>query len=438
MSHWRSKAGTGLAAALLASLLATSLAATTVAYSVTNANPSVTVPAGVPTYVGISYVWTGTSASDTIAPLGTAFAVTLPSGYSWIVLPAFTALPTGSITFSGPVASNGGLTETWTLATFNPGGGWTLALTGGTVVTTGTAGSGPITLKVGTATPVQIASLTSSQAAGTAVPFTISPTAVPADGVSTIQLKFGAPIVTCTNTASFTVATTGGTFTTTTLPGVTSPVNGTSVSVSCASFASVNNSTLTLRAPTTPGTATITVTLAGSITPDSSTTVTFTPVTTTPGSTAGEKGHGARKVAFYASASTSACAAAPVLPAAGARSYGFAIANTTGNQRLIVEVSLKGALPNATYSVAVQQAPGTCSAPFTIRTNGRGNGNGHAHLTLVAGAGQVWVTATSGSSVLVTPAATLTVKGHDARDSGDRGKGNKDNGHGHGHGHEND
>jgi hypothetical protein len=449
MNHWRSQVGVGLAATLLASLLATSLVASALALSVTNANPSVTVPTGVPTNVNLSYVWRGTAPTDTLAS-GTTFAVTLPAGYTWTAEPTLTS-PTSGISLSAPAAtsSNGALTETWTLTSFAvTSGSWTLTLSGGQVLTTLTSGTAPIVLSVGGGSNVVIATLTASGAVVTSgvVPVTISPLSVPANGTSTIGLKFGAPTATCSGYTSFTVATTAGTFTTTNLPGVTSPVNGPSVTVACSSFSSVLGATLALQAPTTPGQATITVSLlpVNSSTPviDSSTIVTFTRAGPSQGKVIGpEHGKGARKVAFYATTATSGCATLPATPTAGTQSFGFAVLNTTGHNGLNVTVSLKGVAPNATYTVAVQQSPGTCGTTFTVRTNARGNGNGHQHLALVSGATQAWVTAiqtagpsvTNGSNVLVTRLAMLPVKGH-----GPEHPGNRDNtpASGHGRGHE--
>lgn len=434
MSHWRSQVRVGLAAALLASILAASLVATTVAFTTANTNPSVTVPLATPTSVGINYTWSGTGPSDSIGPVGTTgFAVTLPAGYYWTSLPVFTPSPAGTITFSGPAVSNGGLTETWTLASFTPSTAWTLVLSGGTVVATGSAGTGSVTLAVGAGTPVQIASLTSSVTSGTVFPVTASPTAVPANGTSTVLFTFTAPVSTptCTAGTSFTVHTTAGMFTTTTLPGVTSPVNGSSVTVPCASFGSVANTSLALQAPTTAGTGTVTVTLAGATSPDAVVIVTFTPVAPAPGSTPGTKSRGAHKVTFYATASATTCAPMAQTPPSGTKGYGFAVVDSTGNHKLNVEVSLKGAAANATYTVWVQQAPGTCSAPLMLRTNAHGNGNRHFHLTLVPGASRVWVTASNTSGAFVTSAAVVTPKGTGSADTGNKGnKENRGNGQG--------
>ncbi|MGC8634012.1 MAG: hypothetical protein ACP5VP_05015 [Candidatus Limnocylindrales bacterium] len=452
MNHWRSQVGVGVAATLLASLLATSLVASALALSVTNADPSVTVPTGVATNVNLNYVWNGTVPADSLAP-GTTFAVTLPAGYTWTAAPTL-ASSTNSISLSGPVASslNGSVTETWTLISFGvTSGSWTLALTGGQVLTQLTSGAAPIVLSVGGGSNVVIATLTASGAVVTSgvVPVTVSPLSVPANGTSTIGLTFGTPTTTnCSSYQSFTVTTTAGAFIVTTLPVVTSPVSGQSVTVACTSFDSVANATLTLQAPTTPGQATITVSLlpvGSSPTPviDSATVVTFTKVVPSQGRAIGpEHGKGARKVAFYATTGATPCAAAPATPTAGTPSFGFAILNTTGHSGLNVSVSLKGAAPNATYAVAVQQSPGTCGTTFTVRTNARGNGNGHQHLALLSGATQAWVTAiqtggatlTNGSNMLVTRLAMLPIKGHGPGPH----PGNRDNtpASGHGRGHE--
>lgn len=415
MRRWRSRVvGISAAGALLVSLLGTPLAGTAYAYSIGNANPSVIVPVGDATPVGIAYTWSGNGSGDGIGPAGTAFVVTLPSGYSWSVLPVVVPTPATTIAFSGPVASAGGLVRTWTLTSFAPAAAWSIALTGGTVVASGQAGSGPVTLQVGSGAAVQIAYLTARVSVGTAVPLTVTPLAVPADGDSTVQLTFGTPTISCANATAFTVATTAGTFTTFTgVTGVANPVNAASVTVPCSGFSSVAGKTLTLRAPTVAGAATVTVTLAGATTADSTTVVTLTPLEVIPSTVVpGANGRGARKVVFYAGSASGACATAPASPLAGAKSYGFAIVTVTGNGRINVQVSLKGALPNATYSVAVQQAPGSCSNSLTIRTNAGGNGNGHARPTVSSGVTQVWVTATSGTSVLVTKAAVVAVKAH--------------------------
>ena len=439
MNHWRSQVGVGIAATLLASLLATSLVATALALTITNTNPSVTVPTGVATNVGINVTWSGT-ASDT--PGGPGLTVTLPAGYSWTGLPLFSL--SGSATMSMSAPSTVGQTTRWRLAAFSATGTWTLTLSGGQVMAAGRAGTGPVNLKVGNNAPFQIANLTSSATSGSLLPVTISPTSVPADGTSTIQIAFGTPTATCSNYSSFTVATTRGTFTATTLPVTPAIPSGgtTSVTVNCPSGASsvissVTGDTLTLRAPTTPGTANITVTMAGATTPDSTTLVTFTKTSAGQGNTEREHGKGARKVAFYASTGATTCAAAPVAPSAGDRSFGFAILNTTGHNGLNVTVSLKGATPNAKYAITVYVQPSSnCpTATFTVRTNSKGNGSGHKNvrdLALTSGAmqPQAWVTAV-GPTTLVTTAATLPMKAHRHENA----QGNQDNpGRGHGKG----
>ncbi|HEY6056927.1 MAG TPA: hypothetical protein VIV06_02795, partial [Candidatus Limnocylindrales bacterium] len=425
MTETKRRLGGALAGVVLASLLAVSMVGPTLALTITNANPSVTVPTATPTNVGISYVWSGTTPADTLST-GTTLTVNIPAGYAWTAFPTFASSPTGTITLSGPVASNGGLTQTWTLATFGASGAWTLTLAGGTVATTNTSGTNPVTLAVGAAAPVQIASLTASGASvGSLVPVLVSPTSVVADGTSTIRLAFGAVGANCSTHTTFTVTTTSGTFTATTLPGVTVPAGGTtSVAVACANFAAVNGTTLTLTSPKTAGSGTVSVVLApvaGGSVVDSSTAVTFK-ASAASGGGHGEgnggrdedrgNGNGARKTGlFQAGSASTTCASAAASPTAGARTLGFAILKTTGRGRLNVTVALKGALPNATFNVMVDQA-GTCSKAFTVRTNGAGNGTGHQHLALVSGARSFWVTATSGSTTYVSRAVTLTIKRH--------------------------
>ena len=431
MSYSTRRVGGALAAAFLASILTAAMVAPTLALTTTNANPSVTVPTGIPTGVSISYTWSGTAPTDTLA-IGTTFAINIPAGYAWSAAPAFTSAPVGALAFAGPVATNAGLTQTWTLATFPSIGSWTLTLAGGTITTSNTSGTAPVTLTVGIAAPVQIASLTASGAtAGSLVPVLISPTTIPANGTSTIRIAFGVVGATCATHTGFTVNTTAGAFTATTLPLVTVPAGGsTSVTVACANFGTVNGKTLTLTAPTVAGSGKVSVVLSplvGGPVTDSSTTVTFEALAGAGGGNGGRdqdrgNGHGARKTGFYAAGLTAAgCATAASVPAAGTKTFGFAVLTTTGHGKLNVTVALKGAIPNATFSVMVDQG-GTCSTPFTIRTNGAGNGAGHQHLALVTGAKSFWVTATSGSATYVTKAATLATndKGHD-NDKGDHG-----------------
>jgi len=129
------------------------------------------------------------------------------------------------------------------------------------------------------------------------------------------------------------------------------------------------------------------------------------------------KGHGARKVAFFLDPTgTSYTCSGGAQLVAHAATFGFAILNATGHNRLNVNVVLKGALPNATYDVWVNQDPGACPLVLgptkagAIHTNARGNGTANLHVAIVSGAKSFWVSATSGSSTLRTPAATLKIK----------------------------
>ena len=267
------------------------------------------------------------------------------------------------------------------------------------------------------------AAATSALAVAPAVSFTVTPASatVPADGTSTIVFTFAGYD---TATYNVTIMTTAGRFTATSVgSGIVIGPSGT--------FATVTNpndiaagATLTLKAPAKPRSGTVTVWLApvggGAATIDSTTTVHFTPTATaTRGDHGGRdkdrgKGHGARKVAFYADPAYTCATGAQ--PAAGAPTFGFAVLNTTGHKMLNVSVALKGVLPNATYDLWVNQDPGACplSAPTkvgAVHTNALGNGNGHVRVALVTGAKNFWVSAVSGTSVLRTKAALLTIKG---------------------------
>ena len=92
--------------------------------------------------------------------------------------------------------------------------------------------------------------------------------------------------------------------------------------------------------------------------------------------------------------------------------FGFVIMNTNARGDLIVQVSLKGATPDATYNIWVNQDPGTCplslpTAPDALTTNGRGNGNVHVKVLREAGADNFWVSADGGGPVLRSTAVTL-------------------------------
>ena len=96
--------------------------------------------------------------------------------------------------------------------------------------------------------------------------------------------------------------------------------------------------------------------------------------------------------------------------------YGFAVMNTNGNGRLIVEVSVKGGSPNATYDIWVNQYPCNCplsspTAPGALTTNGQGNGNAHLNIpSLDCNCWDntiVWVSVVGGGQMLRSTAAIL-------------------------------
>jgi len=92
--------------------------------------------------------------------------------------------------------------------------------------------------------------------------------------------------------------------------------------------------------------------------------------------------------------------------------FGFVIMNINGKGDLIIEVSLKGATPDETYDIWVNQTPGTCplgspTAPGALTTNGKGNGNVKVKLEAVDGATNFWVSAVGGGQVLRSVAVEL-------------------------------
>src|SRR3989338_4289299 len=89
-------------------------------------------------------------------------------------------------------------------------------------------------------------------------------------------------------------------------------------------------------------------------------------------------------------------------PAATDPTYGFAVINTTNNGMVIAEVSLKGATPNSTYDIYVNQDPDGCPtvATGTLTTNSQGNGNANVKVPAVSTATKYWVSADGGGQVL--------------------------------------
>lgn len=89
-------------------------------------------------------------------------------------------------------------------------------------------------------------------------------------------------------------------------------------------------------------------------------------------------------------------------PAPADATFGFAVLNTTNNGMVIAEVALKGATPNSTYAIYVNQDPGGCPtvATGTLTTNGQGNGNANVKVPAIAGATMYWVSAVGGGQVL--------------------------------------
>lgn len=92
--------------------------------------------------------------------------------------------------------------------------------------------------------------------------------------------------------------------------------------------------------------------------------------------------------------------------------FGFVVLNTNSNGDLIVEVSLKGATPNTSYDIWVNQDPGGCpldtpTAPSALTTNAQGNGNAHIKVARLAGATNFWASAVGGDQVLRSTVVVL-------------------------------
>lgn len=122
------------------------------------------------------------------------------------------------------------------------------------------------------------------------------------------------------------------------------------------------------------------------------------------GAVAGQVFAGAGKAPLYNAPANFTCPAG-AQPVAGDPTYGFAVINAGKNGMLQVEVSLKGATPNETYDIWVNQDPGACplaapTAPGALTTNAQGNGNAHVQVAMVAGATNYWVSAVGGGQVL--------------------------------------
>ena len=75
--------------------------------------------------------------------------------------------------------------------------------------------------------------------------------------------------------------------------------------------------------------------------------------------------------------------------------FGFVVLNTPGKKgRLTGEVSIKGASPNTTYSLADEQAPGNCVNIIQlamVTTNGQGNANVHFSVARIPSATRFWI-----------------------------------------------
>lgn len=420
MNLLKKLASGSLAASLLVSLLAVS-AGTAIAATASPATTTV-VPNGTATALPLATV---TATAPTDIPAGT-LTLTLPAGFAWAATGTIATVETG-----GTLAvTDGAVTLGGTTATFAASGtaiaGSTIAFSSPTVKTSTSGASGNVVLS-GLSSPgsVVVAKLQALYGPyGSTIVYYASATHVPADGTSSILLTFvgGAGVPSAGN--ALTITTSAGSFTgssgLTISPAPTYPTTSLGGITAVAAGA-----TITLQSATTAGNANVSVQITptgGAATTDSITTFHFTAKGGIgDGDHSGRDrdrgmGHGARKVGFFLDpAYTCPTGAQPV---SGAPTFGFAILSTTGHRKLNVNVVLKGALPNATYDIWVNQDPGACplgaaTKALAIHTNAKGNGTGHVNkVAIVSGATHFWVSATSGGSVLRTRAAVLNLKHH--------------------------
>ncbi len=275
----------GVTATLLASLLATAVAGTAFAAAAAPTVASYTTTVVQPFSAGTSF----TPATLTFANAGDlaigSLVITLPSGFTFTSTSS-TAPTSGSCVSSGAGSYNAAKTT----VTYS----WTAANTASCTVTfplltvtTSTVGASGSVVASGAAiaagVSVNVGALSTGSSAGpygTAVPYTVSSTSVPADGASTIVLMFG-NVVPGANTIS--ISTSAGSFTASSGFSFTSgtPTYPTSSLSSITAIA--GGGTLTLKAGTTAGTANVIVqlvpTAGGTATYDSITSFTFTGAT---------------------------------------------------------------------------------------------------------------------------------------------------------------
>ncbi len=419
-----------LTASLLVSLLAIS-AGTAIAATASPVTTTV-VPNGTATALPLATV---TATAPTDIPAGT-LTLTLPAGFAWAATGTIATVETGGTL----TVADGAVTLGGTTATFAVSGtavtGSTIAFSSPTVKTSTSGASGNVVLS-GLSSPgsVVVAKLQALYGPyGSTVVYYASATHVLADGTSSILLTFVGGVPSAGN--ALTIATSAGRFTgssgLTISPAPTYPTTSLSGITAVAAGA-----TITLQSATTAGNANVSVQITptgGVAATDSITTFHFTAKGGIgDGDHSGRDrdrgmGHGARKVGFFLDpAYTCPTGAQPV---SGAPTFGFAILNTTGHGKhkagqgmLNVHVVLKGALPNATYDIWVNQDPGgppngcplgVATKASAVHTNAKGNGTGHVKVTILSGAQRFWVSVTSpsGGSVLRTRAAVLNLKHH--------------------------
>jgi len=93
--------------------------------------------------------------------------------------------------------------------------------------------------------------------------------------------------------------------------------------------------------------------------------------------------------------------------------YGFVILNTDASGMLIVQFALKGATPNAVFTLYINQiVDDNCTFPNmvgTLITNGQGNGNAHFNLPHLVNADKFWVSAIDWDSVQILKLRSVAI-----------------------------
>jgi hypothetical protein len=111
--------------------------------------------------------------------------------------------------------------------------------------------------------------------------------------------------------------------------------------------------------------------------------------------TAGAAPEGAQKAPFYGPNIVSSGFSCSRGATPTAATFGFVVLNTPGKDGTLTgEVSIKGASPNTTYSLADEQDPGNCVNLIQfamVTTDGQGNANVHFSVARIPSATSFWI-----------------------------------------------